>query len=81
MDEYRYPENFEELVSILRDMKEGEWGDNDDTGHHRYIERVSMFAGNYAMFEDHELVEVTFDVMKVAQFLAEGWDAYEERRN
>lgn len=81
MDEYRYPENFEELVSMLKDMKDNEWADNDDTGHHRYIERVSMFAGNYAMFEDHELVEVTFDVMKVARFLAEGWDAYEERRN
>ena len=81
MDEYIYPENFEELVSILKDMEEGEWGDNDDTGHHRYVERVSMLAGNYAMFEDHELVDVTFDVMKVARFLAEGWDAYEERRN
>ena len=81
MDEYRYPENFEELVSMLSEMEEGEWGDNDDTGHLRYVERVSMCGGDYALYEDHEFIGVTFDVVSVAQFLAEGWDAYEERRN
>ena len=78
MDEYIYPENFEELVSMLKDMKDDEWADNDDTGHHRYVEIV---GGRYGLYEDHEWLGCTHDVVSVAQFLAEGWDAYEERRN
>lgn len=81
MDEYIYPENFEELVSILKDMKDDEWADNDDTGHHRYVEIVNMVGGRYGLYEDHEWLGCTHDVVSVAQFLAEGWDAYEERRN
>ena len=78
MDEYRYPENFSELVSMLSEMEDGEWADNDDTGHYRYVEKVSMCGGDYIMWEDHEVVGVTFDVMEVAQFIAEGWEVYEQ---
>ena len=74
MDEYRYPKNFSELVSMLEEMEEGEWADNDDSGHLRYVERVSMCGGDYLVFEDHELLGVTYDVVSVAQFLAEGWE-------
>lgn len=73
MDEYRYPENFSELVSMLSEMEDGEWADNDDTGHYRYVEKVSMCGGDYLVYEDHELLGVTYDVVSVAQFLAEGW--------
>ena len=74
MDEYRYPKNFSELVIMLSEMEDGEWADNDDTGHHRYVEKVSMCGGDYLMYEDHELLGVTYDVVSVAQFLAEGWE-------
>ena len=74
MDEYRYPKNFSELVSMLSEMEDGEWADNDDTGHYRYVEKVSMCGGDYLVFEDHELLGVTYDVVSVAQFLAEGWE-------
>ena len=74
MDEYKYPKDFSELISMLIAMEEGDWADNDDTGHLRYIEKVSMCGGNYLMCEDHEVVGVTFDVMEVAQFIAEGWE-------
>ena len=74
MDEYRYPKNFSELVSMLIAMEEGDWADNDDTGHLRRVELIPMETGNYAMFEDHEFIGTTFDVVSAAQFIAEGWE-------
>lgn len=74
MDEYRYPTNFSELVDMLCELKEDEYCENDDTGHLRYVERTNMHVGNYALYEDHEFIGATFDVVAVAQFLAEGWE-------
>ena len=74
MNEYIYPENFEELVYMLAAMDEDQFADNDDTGHLRYVEIVNMEGGRYGMYEDHEWVGCTHDVVSVAQFLAEGWE-------
>lgn len=74
MDEYRYPENFEELVEMLREMTEEEYCENDDSGHERYVERTNMHVGDYALYEDGEFIGATFDVVSVAQFIAEGWE-------
>lgn len=74
MDEYRYPENFEELVEMLREMTEEECCENDDSGHERYVERTNMHVGDYALYEDGEFIGATFDVVSVAQFIAEGWE-------
>lgn len=77
MDEYRYPETFSELVEMMTDMPEDMYWENDDTGHLRVVEIIPMHVGKYAMFEDHEFVGTTFDVVSAAQFIAEGWEAYE----
>lgn len=77
MDEYRYPETFSELVEMMTDMPEDMYWENDDTGHLRRVELIPMETGNYAMFEDHEFIGTTFDVVSAAQFIAEGWEAYE----
>ena len=77
MDEYRYPENFEELVEMLSEMTEEECCENDDSGHKRYVERTNMHVGNYALYEDGEFIGATFDVVSVAQFIAVGWEVYE----
>ena len=74
MDEYRYPENFSELVSMLSEMNDDEWADNDDSGHHRYVEIVNMEEGRYGLYEDNEWLGCAHDVVSVAQFLAEGWE-------
>lgn len=77
MDEYRYPETFSELVEMMTDMPDDMYWENDDTGHLRTVEIIPMHVGKYAMFEDHEFVGTTFDVVTAAQFIAEGWEAYE----
>lgn len=74
---YRYPENFAELVHMVADMRDDEFGENDDSGHLRYVEIVNMCGGRYGMYEDKEFIGCTDDVVAVAQFLAEGWEAYE----
>lgn len=74
MDEYRYPKNFSELVIMLSDMEDDEWADNDDSGHHRYVEIVNMEEGRYGLYEDDEWLGCTHDTVAVAWFLAEGWE-------
>lgn len=73
MDEYRYPENFTELVQMMIEMKDDEYCENDDTGHLRYVEIVNMCGGKYGLYEDKEFVGCTHDVVAAAQFIAEGW--------
>lgn len=77
MDEFRYPENFSELVEMIANLADDEYGDNDDSGHYRYVEVVNMCGGKYGMYEDHEFIGCTDDVVSVAEFLAEGWEEYE----
>lgn len=74
MDEYRYPENFSELVSMLEEMANDEYGENDDTGHLRYVRIANIPAGKYGLYEDHKYLGCTHDVVAAAQFLAEGWE-------
>ena len=78
MDEYRYPENFEELVTMLLEMNKDEYGENDDTGHLRHVRIADIPAGKYGLYEDHKYIDCTNDVVVAAQFLAEGWEVYEQ---
>ena len=54
-----------------------EWVENDDTGKLRAVIIGSMCGGRYELYEDHEFLGCTHDVVSAAQFIAEGWEAYE----
>ncbi len=77
MDRYRDPQNFSELVAWMNDMKDDEYVTNDDTGHLRAVEIVHMYNGKYGLYEDDDFIGCTHDVVAAAQFIAEGWEAYE----
>ena len=72
------PKNFSELVEILTQMDWNEWVENDDTGKLRAVVIGSMCGGRYELYEDHEFLGCTHDVVSAAQFVAEGWEAYEQ---
>lgn len=68
------PKNFSELVETLLLMDWNEWVENDDTGHLRAVVIGNMFAGRYELYEDHEFLGCTSDVVSAASFVAEGWE-------
>ena len=74
------PKNFSELVDFLSTMDWNEWVENDDTGVMRMVQldlTVSDEHNTYDMFENDVYIGSTKDVVAAAQFIAEGWDAYE----
>jgi hypothetical protein len=75
MSRYVNPKNFHELVVEIADMDFGDWAENEDNG--RYIEIGNMCGGKYELYEESEFVGCTHDVVAAAQFIAEGWEAYE----
>ena len=72
------PQTFSELVEILTQMDWNEWVKNDDTGKLRAVVIGNMCGGKYELYEDHEFLGCTHDVVSAAQFVAEGWEAYEQ---
>ena len=75
MSRYVDPQTFEELVHEMDIMEFGDWVENDDNN--RYIELGNMCGGKYEFYENKEFVGCTHDVVAAAQFIAEGWEAYE----
>lgn len=75
MSRYVNPKNFHELVVEIADMNFGDWAENEDNG--RYIEIGNMIGAKYELYEDHEFIGGTSNVVSAAQFVAEGWEAYE----
>ena len=72
MSRYINPQTFHELVEEMKAMKFGDWVENEDNN--RYIELGNMIGGKYELYEDHEFIGVTSDVVAAAQFIAEGWN-------
>ena len=68
------PKNFSELVETLQLMDWNEWVENDDTGKLRAVVIGSMCSGRYELYEDHEFLGCTHDVVSAASFVAEGWE-------
>lgn len=68
------PKNFSELVETLQLMDWNEWVENDDTGHLRAVVIGNMSGGRYELYEDHEFLGCTSDVVSAASFVAEGWE-------
>lgn len=68
------PKNFSELVETLQLMDWNEWVENDDTGKLRAVVIGSMCGGRYELYEDHEFLGCTHDVVSAASFVAEGWE-------
>ena len=68
------PKNFSELVETLQLMDWNEWVENDDTGKLRAVVIGSMCGGRYELYEDHEFLGCTHDVVSAASFIAEGWE-------
>ena len=72
----RDPRNFHELVELIKSMEWNEWVENDDTGKLRVVVIGSMCSGRYELYEDHEFLGCTPDVVSAASFVAEGWHGY-----
>ena len=72
MSRYINPQTFHELVEEMKAMEFGDWVENEDNN--RYIELGNMIGGKYELYEDHEFIGVTSDVVAAAQFIAEGWN-------
>lgn len=68
------PKNFSELVETLQLIDWNEWIENDDTGKLRAVVIGSMCGGRYELYEDHEFLGCTHDVVSAASFVAEGWE-------
>ena len=73
----RDPRSFHELVELIESMEWNEWVENDDTGKLRAVVIGSMCGGRYELYEDHEFLGCTSDVVSAASFVAEGWHEYE----
>lgn len=71
MSRYVNPKNFHELVVEIAAMDFGDWTENEDNG--RYAEIGNMIGAKYELYEDHEFIGGTSDVVSAAQFIAEGW--------
>ena len=76
MSRYVNPKNFHELVVEMDAMEFGDWAENEDNG--RYVELGSMVGARYELYEDHEFIGGTSDVVAAAQFIAEGWNYNEQ---
>ena len=66
------PQTFHELVEEMNTMEFGDWVENEDNG--RYVELGNMIGTKYELYEDHEFIGETSDVVAAAQFIAEGWN-------
>ena len=75
MSRYVNPKNFHELVEEMKAMEFGDWVENEDNN--RYIELGNMIGAKYELYEDHEFIGGTSNVVSAAQFIAEGWESYE----
>lgn len=71
---YDYPQNFHELVGMMCTMDIEDFAENDDTGHYRAVVIGNMCGGRYELYEDHEFLGCTHDVVSAASFIAEGWE-------
>ena len=76
MSRYVNPKNFHELVEEMKVMELGDWVENEDNN--RYVELGNMIGAKYELYEDHEFIGGTSDVVAAAQFIAKGWN-YNER--
>ena len=72
MSRFIEPQTFHELVEEMKVMEFGDWVENEDNGH--YVELGNMIGAKYELYEDHEFVGGTSDVVAAAQFIAEGWN-------
>ena len=72
MSRYVNPKNFHELVVEMNAMDFGDWVENEDNG--RYVEIGNMIDAKYELYEDHEFIGGTSDVVAAAQFIAKGWN-------
>ena len=72
MSRYIEPHTFHELVEEMKIMEFGDWVENEDNG--RYVELGNMIGAKYELYEDHEFIGGTSDVVAAAQFIAEGWN-------
>jgi hypothetical protein len=72
MSRYVNPKNFHELVVEMDAMEFGDWVENEDNN--RYVELGNMIGAKYELYEDHEFIGGTSDVVAAAQFIAEGWN-------
>lgn len=71
---YDYPQDFHELVEMMRSLSIDDFVENDDTGHLRLVEIGDMCGGRYELYEDNEFLGCTPDVVAAASFIAEGWE-------
>ena len=75
------PKTFWELVSIMDDLPFDDCVDNEDTGKLRRV--MCGYGGDgYDLFEADEngwleFIGSTNDVIQAAEFIAEGWEVYE----
>lgn len=78
MSRYVNPKTFDELVHEMNIMEFGDWVENEDNN--RYVELGNMIGAKYELYEDHEFIGGTSDVVAAAQFIAEGWN-YQQKGN
>jgi hypothetical protein len=71
---YDYPQNFHELVEIMRSLDLNDFVENDDTGHLRHVRITNIPIERYELYEDHKCLGCTPDVVAAASFIAEGWE-------
>lgn len=72
MSRYVNPKNFHELVEEMKAMEFGDWVENEDNNH--FVELGNTIGAKYELYEDHEFIGGTSDVVAAAQFIAEGWN-------
>ena len=75
MSRYVNPNNFHELIvemDAMDAMEFGDWVENEDNN--RYVELGNMIGAKYELYEDHEFIGGTSDVVAAAQFIAKGWN-------
>ena len=72
MSRYMEPQTFHELVEEMKAMEFGDWVENEDNN--RFVELGNMIGAKYELYEDHEFIGGTSDVVAAAQFIAEGWN-------
>lgn len=79
MYDYQFaePQSFSELVQIMKCMDWNEYVENDDTGKLRTVIIGNMCGGKYELYENLDFLGCTNDVVAAAQFVAKGWEAYE----
>ena len=75
------PKTFSELVELLNQMNWNEYVENDDTGKLRVVVIGNLTGCCYELYEEEELVGCTDDVVAAAEFIAEGWEVYEQMGN